>query len=155
LSNSAQREFWTALLPIPYVQYVVDPPFVWGETQTPENPIWTFPWQVECQSNSFAGGDTAAFGTSALDDQSSWETTPVRLIHQPPFLTLNDQEWFGLTRYATFEGETITRNPDTVPTSLTQPLFQPGYLGGLGMDKVAFFADPRWQRLWFSCIRAQ
>ena len=88
-----------------------------------------------------------------LANLGSWETTPVRLLSDPPFpISANNQDWFGLTSYATFSsGGSITSNPDTVSQSLTNPLFAPADQNGLGMDKVAFFADPHWQRLWFYC----
>jgi hypothetical protein len=48
-------------------------------------------------------------------------------------------------------------NSETEPQALTAPLFQPidqSEGTTLGMDKFAFFADPRWRRLWFTCAGA-
>ncbi|MBV9000432.1 MAG: hypothetical protein JO304_15330 [Solirubrobacterales bacterium] len=149
ITNSAQRQFWTAILPVPYVEYAVDSPYVWAENQL-SPPTWTAPWQVVCTSEGIFHSGTKPFGASMLDNRGSWETTPVRLVNVPP-LTFNDQDWFGLTNIATLSQGVITDNPDTVPQSLTNPLFAPNDQNGLGMDKVAFFADPHWQRLWFYC----
>jgi hypothetical protein len=151
LENSAQREFWTAILPVPYVEYAVDSPFLWSESQSAGKKVWDFPWQVECTSNSYNFPNTKAFGNSMLANLSSWETTPVRLYTQP--IAFDSLDWFGLTEKAAFDyGQgTITSNHDTVSQSLTKPLFEPVTQGGLGMDKVAFFAAPQWQHLWFYC----
>lgn len=68
-------------------------------------------------------------------------------------------DYFGLTLKAIYDSGPnlpIDQNPDSVPQSVTGPLCEPIDAtegDSLGLDKVAFFADPRWQRLWFYCDR--
>ncbi len=152
LTISAKQEFWTAMLSSAYVEYVVDPKYLWYVLNKQHGSTWSAPWQVACQSNG--SGNTYPVGGGATN-QSSWMTGTVAMYPQPyPYSQL---DWFGITTKAQYAVNVITSNPRTAPQALTAPLFQPidqSEGTTLGMDKVAFFADPRWRRLWFTCAGA-
>lgn len=146
LTVSADREAFTAMLPLAYGEYLLAP----VSTEKNDTPV-NEPWNYRCTNSDFYSGNTEPLSQSN-GNPSSWIAFPFEVPGdnergfsarlQPRVMAIQ-----GTFRTETEgSGTRVVTEPRVLPPTLGNHLFRPLEAGGLGLDQVAFFGNPRFPR---------